>query len=154
MSDAPTPDHAEPVPSLEELQRTAVPAAIRHAPRLGRIMGTGVGIGIALGLVLGIALPNSTSVGRGVVILMLTLGFGTIGGLITGVIATSIDSPLGNQSDGPLFPQDAVATEQVATREPEEDAMSATDSADGQGIPREVMSADDPLTERPNGDTT
>jgi len=153
VSDAPTPDHAEPVPSLEELQRTAVPAAIRHAPRVGRVIGTGVGIGIALGLVLGIALPNSTNVGRGVVILLLSLGFGMIGGLITGVIATRIDRPLGNQSDGPLFPQDAIATEQVATRELAADAVQAADAAAGEGAAT-APSAHSTATDRPNGDTT
>ncbi|WP_430868191.1 hypothetical protein [Demequina aurantiaca] len=145
MSDAPTPDQAEAVPSVEELQRTAVPAAIRHAPRVGRMIGTGVWIGIALGVVLGIALPNSTVAGRGIVVILLSLGFALIGGLIAGVIATRLDKPLKNQSDAPLFPQDAA--DAPAQSSPADDAADA---------PVDTVNSLPPSTPtaRPNGDTT
>jgi hypothetical protein len=113
VSDARTPDPAKAVPSAEELKRTAIPAAIRHAPRFGRMVGTGVWIGIGVAVVLGSVLPNSTGVGRFVVILLLSLGFVLIGGLIGGVIVTRLDKPGPGASDQPLFPQDAVADTSV-----------------------------------------
>jgi hypothetical protein len=90
------------------------------------MVGTGVCIGILLGVVLGLALPNSTGAGRGIVVVLLSVGFGLIGGLIAGVIATRLDKPLANASDRPLFPQDAIVTEQVETR----DAAIATNETD------------------------
>lgn len=104
------------------------------------MIGTGVWIGIVLGIVLGAVLPNSTGVGRGIVILLLSLGFALLFGLIAGVIATRMDKPLPHRTDGPLFPQDAVVTEQVDTRE------AAADAAAGEDAPAP--------TERSNGDTT
>lgn len=99
------------------------------------MIGTGVTFGIVLGVVLGLALPNSTGAGRGIVIVLLSLGFALIGGLIAGVIGTRMDRPLDNQADGPLFPQDAVVTERVDT------------SAD-------APSAATPNQDGPNGDST
>lgn len=73
------------------------------------MVGTGVWIGIGLAVVLGSVLPNTTGVGRFVVILLLSLGFALIGGLVGGVIVTGLDKPGPSASDQPLFPQDAVA---------------------------------------------
>ncbi len=105
------------------------------------MIGTGVGIGIALGIVLGAVLPNSTGAGRGIVMVLLSLGFAVLGGLFAGVIATRLDKPLKNQADGPLFPQDAIVTEKVATRD-----ATATDATPS--VPEQ------PPIERPNGDPT
>lgn len=131
------------------------------------MVGTGVGIGVALGVVLGIALPNSTGVGRGVVVILLSAGFALIGGLIAGVIATRIDRPLPNHADGPLFPQDAVVTEQVATTTFTADAVAGVggqprdgrgDAGDDSGVESDSDAASSPPqtppSARPNGDTT
>lgn len=147
MSDARIPDHADAVPSADELERTAIPAAIRHAPRLGRFLGTGIGFGILLGVVLGLALPNSTGAGRGIVVVLLSAGFALIGGLIAGVIATRVDKPVRNESTQPLFPQDAIPTAKVATRD-------GTDGAASLRAQAPDASADQSQTELPNGETT
>jgi len=125
VSDAPSHDHADEVPSVEELQRTAIPAAIRHAPRLGRFIGTGIGFGTVLGIVLGAVLPNSTGAGRGIVMVLLGAGFALIGGLIAGVIATRVDKPLPNAVEWPLFPQDRLAPDAV-------DDFPPTDRSNGE----------------------
>lgn len=139
MSDAPTPDHSEAVPSAEELKRTAIPAAIRHAPRLGRFLGTGIGLGVLLGIVLGLALPNSTGAGRGIVVILLSAGFALIGGLVGGVIAIGFDGPVRHKTDQPLFPQDAA-------RRGEEASTDTTNAPDASvtGTPHD----------RSNGETT
>ena len=80
-------------PSAEELERMALPATLRRAPRLGRVLGTGIGVGALLGIVLGLSLPNSTGVGRGMVAILVGLGFALIGGLAAGAVATRLDGP-------------------------------------------------------------
>jgi hypothetical protein len=60
---------------------------------LGRIVGTGIAFGAGFGLVLGFSLPNSTGVGRGMVAILLAIGFGMIGALTAGAIATRLDGP-------------------------------------------------------------
>jgi hypothetical protein len=76
---------------MDELDRVAYRAVVRTAPRFGRIIGTGIVVGGLVGAVLGFALPNSTGVGRGMVALLIGLGFACIGGLVTAVIATGVD---------------------------------------------------------------
>lgn len=98
MSDAKVPDDAETAPSIDELERTAIPATFRRAPLLGRIVGSGIAFGIGLGVVLGLSLPNSTGVGRGMVAVLMALGFGMICGLTAGAIATRADSRSVKQS--------------------------------------------------------
>lgn len=115
------------------------------------MVGTGVLFGILLGVVLGLALPNSTGVGRGVVVVLLSIGFAMCGGLIAGVIGTRMDRPLANASDGPLFPQDAIVTEQVATRDIVAEGSQAADATAGSSDDGTTAIAP---TDRPNGDTT
>lgn len=91
MSDAPVPNDAESTPSADELDDVAIPASLRRAPRLGRIIGSGVGGGALLGIILGLTLPNSTGVGRGMVAVLVGLGFALIGGMVAGAIATRLD---------------------------------------------------------------
>lgn len=94
MSDAPQPDSASafpepPVP--EDLDRLAIPAHVRRAPRFGTMIGTGVGIGIVVAMVLAIVLPNSSGTGRFLVFVLLALGLSGLGALVGGAIATSLD---------------------------------------------------------------
>lgn len=92
MSDVPPSDSSGPgTPSASELDRLAYDAVVRNAPRFGRFIGTGVVVGAVAGFGLGFFLPNSTGVGRFTVGLLLALGFATIGGLVTAVIATGVD---------------------------------------------------------------
>ncbi len=127
------------------------------------MIGTGVGIGVVLGIVLGAVLPNSTGAGRGIVMVLLSLGFAVIGGLFAGVIATRLDKPLKNQADGPLFPQDAIVTEKVATREAAADAVAGSDASaddveravgDDATADTDLSIPESPPKERPNGDPT
>lgn len=92
MSESKVPDDAESVPDFERLERDAIPATYRRAPLLTRIVGSGIAFGVGLGIVLGVAMPNSTGVGRGMVALLMALGFGMIGGLTAGAIATRMDA--------------------------------------------------------------
>lgn len=78
-------------PPIDELDRVAFDAVVRSAPRFGRFIGTGVAVGVVLGFILGFALPNSTNVGRGVVGMLLALGFGMVGAIVTGAIVTRVD---------------------------------------------------------------
>ncbi|PKQ27069.1 MAG: hypothetical protein CVT64_01075 [Actinobacteria bacterium HGW-Actinobacteria-4] len=120
MSDAPVPNDAlpndetfskaadvrgapkppRPVPDIDELERDAILATFRRAPRLGRVIGTGVSFGAGLGLALGFLLPNSTGVYRGTVAVLLGLGFALIGGLTAGAIATRMDRASVDDRDG------------------------------------------------------
>jgi len=92
VSDVPPSDSTGPgTPSADELDRLAYDAVVRNAPRFGRFIGTGVAVGAVAGFGLGFILPNSTGVGRFTVGLLLALGFATIGGLVTAVLATGVD---------------------------------------------------------------
>ncbi|WP_203653380.1 hypothetical protein [Demequina activiva] len=91
MSDVPHRPESEGTPSVEELDRIAVPASIRRAPRFGRVVGTGAGGGFAVGFLCGMILPNSTGLGRATVGILVGLGIGLFGGLIAGVIAVGLD---------------------------------------------------------------
>ncbi len=93
MSDAPDQDSAAPVDPgpPEDLDRVAVPAHVRRAPRFARFIGTGVGAAIIAAMVLSLVLPNSTGVGRFLVFLVLALGLSLIGAIVGGLLATSLD---------------------------------------------------------------
>jgi hypothetical protein len=102
VSDVPAyePDSYEPdafetadedVPTMDELDRVAFDAVVRSAPRFGRFIGTGVGIGFVVGLIIGLVLPNTTSVGRSVVAIMVASGFAIIGGLVAGALVVTLD---------------------------------------------------------------
>lgn len=87
-SDQPRPVE---IPDLEELDRIAVTARLRRAPRFGPILGTGIGGGFALGVILALVLPNATGVSRGMVALLTGLSLALLGGLIAGAIVTTAD---------------------------------------------------------------
>jgi hypothetical protein len=91
VSDAPHRPEPEATPSVEELERIAVPASIRRAPRFGRVVGTGAGGGFAVGFLCGMILPNSTGLGRATVGILVGLGIGLFAGLIAGLIAVGLD---------------------------------------------------------------
>ncbi|MDN4480327.1 hypothetical protein [Demequina muriae] len=91
MSDAPRPPEPEDTPSEDELRRISMPARLRRAPRFGRVVGTGVTAGFVAGALCGLLLPNSTGVGRGMVAILVGLGFALIGGMVTGLIAIGLD---------------------------------------------------------------
>ena len=78
-------------PTIDELDRVAFDAVVRNAPRFGRFIGTGVAIGAAAGFIIGLVLPNSTSLGRGVVALLVASGFAIIGGLVAAALVVGID---------------------------------------------------------------
>jgi len=76
---------------MDELDRVAFDAVVRNAPRFGRFIGTGVAIGALVGLIIGLVLPNTTSLGRGVVALLVGAGFALIGAIVAGGIVVGID---------------------------------------------------------------
>ncbi len=87
VSDAPRPDEND----QDAIDAAAFDAVVRSSPRYGRFIGTGVAFGIGFGFILGFALPNGTGVGRGIVGLLLALGFSLIFGLSAAAIATRLD---------------------------------------------------------------
>lgn len=118
-----------------------MPAHVRRAPRFGRVIGTGVAVGFVIGAGCGLVLPNSTGVGRGMVAILVGLGFALIGGVVTGMIAAGLDrgTPryLKNAPTAAWPPADA-----SDSRESRTDPASA--SADGN-----ADAVDDPAAERP-----
>ena len=76
---------------MDELDRIAFDGVVRNAPRFGRFIGTGVAIGAFAGLVIGLVLPNSTSIGRGSVALLVGAGFAIIGAIVAGALVVTID---------------------------------------------------------------
>ena len=76
---------------MDELDRIAFDAVVRNAPRFGRFIGTGVGIGALVGLVIGLFLPNTTTLGRGVVAILVASGFAIIGAVVSASIAAGLD---------------------------------------------------------------
>lgn len=80
-----------PPPSQEELEANSLPVVIRRAPRFARIVMTGVGAGAVLGILLGLGLPGRDAVLRGTIVVLMVIAFATIGGLVAGSLATTID---------------------------------------------------------------
>lgn len=129
MSDVPPSESTGPgTPSADELDRLAYDAVVRNAPRFGRFIGTGVAVGAIVGFALGFILPNSTGVGRFTVGLLVALGFATIGGLVTAVIATGVDGTRKVDAGQP-FPWD----------EPDAGEGSAPTTADAGEAPESVV---------------
>ena len=91
VTDAPKAPEPANEPSAEHLERVAVPARVRRAPRFGRIVGMGGGLAAAAGVLCGLLLPNSTGVGRGMVAIVVGLAFALFGALIAGLIAVLLD---------------------------------------------------------------
>lgn len=87
------PQNVEPPnePSAEHLERVAVPARVRRAPRYGRIVGMGGGLSAAAGVLCGLLLPNTTGVGRGMVAIVVGVSFALFGTLISALIAVLLD---------------------------------------------------------------
>ena len=78
-------------PTMDELDRVAFDAVVRNAPRFGRFIGTGVAIGAAGGLVIGLVLPNTTTLGRGLVALLVCAGFAIIGAIVAAALVVGVD---------------------------------------------------------------
>ena len=76
---------------MDELDRVAFDAVVRNAPRFGRFIGTGVAIGATVGIVIGLALPNTLTLGRAVVALLVGAGFAMIGGIVAAGIVVGLD---------------------------------------------------------------
>ena len=128
VSDVPHRPESEAAPSVEELDRIAIPASIRRAPRFGRVVGTGAGGGFAVGFLCGMILPNSTGLGRATVGILVGLGIGLFAGLIAGLIAVGLDRRT------PAYLKDArereaAAASAAATDTQPRPAAGATDSA-------------------------
>ena len=51
----------------------------------------GAGLAAAAGVLCGLLLPNSTGVGRGMVAIVVGVGFALFGGVISGLIAIALD---------------------------------------------------------------
>ena len=110
MSDAPHDN-----PSQAELDANSLPAIVRRAPRFARMIATGAGVGFAVGVVIALALPGHGAAYRGAVALLVGLGFGMIGALSAGAIATRVDGS-DPRAGAPAWPgmreiEDAVAAE-------------------------------------------
>jgi len=92
VSDAPLHEAADSdTPTMDELDRVAFDAVVRNAPRFGRFIGTGAAIGGVAGFAIGLVLPNSTSLGRGVVALLVAAGFAIIGAIVASALVVGVD---------------------------------------------------------------
>ena len=91
VSDAPHRPQPEESASAEELDRIALPATLRAAPRFSAFVLSGGLGGFVVGFLLGALLPNSTGAGRGTVGLFIGLGIGVLGALAGGLIAVWLD---------------------------------------------------------------
>ncbi len=78
----------QPEKAPENLDAISVPGVLVRRPRLVRVITTGVLGGAALGVLAALGLPGEGANHRTVVALLLALGFGVIGGLVAGAIAT------------------------------------------------------------------
>ena len=98
MSDA-TPD-----PSQAELDANSVPAFLRHAPRFGRIIGTGAVAGFILGFLIALGLPGRGASYRIAAAVLIGLGIAMVGALAAGAIATRSDGtdPRPGAPSGPV----------------------------------------------------
>ncbi|MDE0571941.1 hypothetical protein ON058_00750 [Demequina sp. B12] len=87
--DVPANSDSSPLP--KDVERDAVPAQFRLAPRFARVIGTGAVLGAVAGIVIAVVLPNSTGVGTFTVALLMGAGLALMGGLVAGVIAVGMD---------------------------------------------------------------
>ncbi|WP_062205331.1 hypothetical protein [Demequina salsinemoris] len=98
-SESTSAEHVETAAPTEEELTDAVPAVVRHAPRFSRILLTGAGTPAAIGFLLGSLLPNAVTGGRVIAGLLVGLGFGVIGGVITGVYVVTADDRASKRAD-------------------------------------------------------
>ncbi|WNM24766.1 hypothetical protein RN607_01310 [Demequina capsici] len=146
MSDAPRPEDATAAddvhvtqpgdvptdaPTTDELA-DAVPAVVRHAPRFARILVTGAGTPAAVGFLLGALLPNAVISGRIVSGLLVALGFGVIGGVISGVFVATADQRASAKADA--------AKQQILESDPAVNPFLPTSSPDDDGQATPVAS--------------
>jgi len=89
VSDAKAKDAA---PSPDDLRQNAIPAIVRRAPRFVRIIGIGAVTGVLLGVGVALLLPGRGAEHRTVVAVLVAFGFGIIGAMLAGAVATR--SPL------------------------------------------------------------
>jgi hypothetical protein len=104
--DEPTDNHAPSdnpaaVPDEQELERVAVPATVRRAPKFGAFITTGGLVGALLGLVLALVTSSpgagagygfiSFLSGDGTVRLLTALAFAVLGGFVGGALAVRAD---------------------------------------------------------------
>lgn len=120
MSDAPRPEDSQPEPDApapeapekaipaeasdaaaptEEELAAAIPAVVRRAPRFARMIATGAVPLFVVGFLLGALLPNAETTGRFLSGLLIGLGFGTIGAVVAGAIATRADAVASRRAD-------------------------------------------------------
>ena len=101
-TDNPAPsDIPAAVPDEQELERVAVPATVRRAPKFGAFITTGGLVGALLGLVLALVTSSpgagagygfiSFLSGDGTVRLLTALAFAVLGGFVGGALAVRAD---------------------------------------------------------------
>ncbi len=78
----------QPHPSPDDLDRVAVTAVVRRAPRLARVIVTGALVGVVFGAVIAAMLPGGGYLYRGTTGVLLGLSFAFLGALVAGAIAT------------------------------------------------------------------
>lgn len=118
-------DATSNTPSQAELDARSLPAVVRRAPRFARMIVTGAGVGFAVGVVMALALPGHGAAYRAAVALLVGLGFGMIGALSAGAIATRVDGR-DPRAGAPAWPgkqdiEDAVAAERARQPSPGKD---------------------------------
>jgi hypothetical protein len=89
------------VPDEQDLERVAVPATVRRAPKFGAFITTGGLVGALLGLVFALVISSpgagaghgfiSFLSGDGTVRLLATLAFAVLGGFVGGALAVGAD---------------------------------------------------------------
>ncbi|HEX7589553.1 MAG TPA: hypothetical protein VF362_01080 [Demequinaceae bacterium] len=118
-------DATDDLPSQAELDANSLPAFLRRAPRLARIIAIGAGIGFVFGVVIALGLPGHGASYRAVVALLVGLGLAMVGALTAAAIATRPDGR-DSRAGAPSWPgmqaiEDAVAAEGKSEPQPGRD---------------------------------
>ncbi|RHA37777.1 histidine kinase [Cellulomonas rhizosphaerae] len=103
QEDAPDEDVEPPIPSEEELERTATPATVRRAPKYSAFITFGALGGMVVGLLLAVIIHPETRLvadgsgfisfldGEGAVRTVMVVAVGIVGGFVGGALAVWAD---------------------------------------------------------------